>query len=287
MKSIFKKIFTEKNDPVDFTKIITEREKLVVIFPDATNQTYEIFSYILNWEKLFKEFLFILPEFSLPFFQHLNMLKNAVFYELDSIIESVKNSVIINFNESEKINRFLKSSINSIIISTYNYANLQFIPHSENSLKLLNNFADFFSFPFTKKQILLKNKPEFFSNVSKKNFKIIFSLKKRNNLKHFNKLIQKLKLYFSVQTYIIDRNFQKFKEPNIKQNISLLKLFLLLNENCILLSDDVELIKLFSHFNVNEVYLGKNKFNKDIKSTLPQNVFELKNIIQDILDRKI
>ncbi|HHE37721.1 MAG TPA: hypothetical protein ENL20_04015 [Candidatus Cloacimonetes bacterium] len=276
---------------MNFTEIRSQKERLIVFFPQESNRIYHIFSYINSWKDAFKENIFFLPEFSFSFFQKIALNSNHNFLHPESKIPNCDNSIILNFNEAENIKKVLSKCKNAIIADLGNFANLQFIPKPEQAEELIIEFADFLKLPKRKSKVefqsfeneLDKMKDTFFYN---KFPHFTLDIHNQKTSKMTENLIKKLKLYFSANIYLTGIPFKKDIYPNVK-NVKLndlLEIFCLAKVCNIFISDNIELVEFFSNLQVRQVFVGKGKPLKKVKSQYLnefQNILDLVNMVQE------
>ncbi len=292
-KKLFKNLFEVKfeAEQLNFTEILSQKEKLIVFFPQESNQIYHIFSYINSWKDAFKENIFFLSEFSFSFFQKIALNSDHNFLQMESKIPTCDNSIILNFSESENIKKVLSKCKNAIIADLGNFANLQFIPKPEQAEELISEFVDFFKLPKRSSKINFqsfendfdKMKDTFFYNKFP-NF--ILDLHNPKISKMTENLIKKLKLYFSANIYLTGIPFKKDIYPNVK-NVKLkdlLEIFCFAKVSNIFISDNIEMVELFSNLKVRQIFIGKGKPLKKVKSqnlSEFQNILDLVNMVQE------
>jgi len=292
-KKIFKNLFEVKfeAEQLNFTEIISKKERLIVFFPQESNRIYHIFSYINSWKDAFKKNIFFLPEFSFPFFQKIALNSDHDFKQMENKISDCDNSIILNLSESENVKKILSNCKNAIIADIGNFANLQFIPKPEHAEELIIEFTDVFKLPKRRTKINFqsfenefdKTKDTFFYNKFP-NF--ILDLHNQKNSKMTENLIKKLKLYFSANIYLTGIPFKKDIYPNVK-NVKLkdlLEIYCLAKVCNIFISDNIELVDLFSNLHVRQVLISKGKPLKKVKSqnlSEFQNILDLVNMVQE------
>ena len=223
MKEFFT-TFTKKNKHYgqqNFTRLLTERERIIIFFSANSAQTFEIFSYLVGWKRLFKEIICIIPDFSFLFFKRLNLPLNFTIINQKTDLKPFNNSVIFNFYSNKQIIRNLRLSQNSAIIDIENPANLQFYPIPDSPVALFIHFARFFNFPIQKSKLKLE------LTIAEENIvthrfiqnrfpNYILDINQSNTLKMNESVVATLKQNFSANIYLTGRTINKKNFINIE-----------------------------------------------------------------------
>jgi len=275
-----------------FTNIVASGERIVVFCPEDSSKTATLLSHILNWMDYFKQISIILPDYDHTFFKRIHQHEATTHFNINSDVKPFNNAVIFNFNSAKKIRKVLDNCKNSTILDINNPANLQFIPTPNDPVDLLKKFADFFDFPWERYQFdieiskseLMVAKHQLIKNRFK-NFILDFS----NDLsaKIIEKIVQLLKHEFSANIYftgkrIHDKDFINIEEIQI---VNLLELYSLVKVSDLLITDKIEIAGAFAELDVNQIFLGSNFGSSLVKCVEQNKIFEMKNVIQDILNK--
>ena len=293
MKS-FMNIFKHKSswEQHSFTDIVASGEKIVIFCPEDSYKTYMILSHILSWKDHFKQITIILPDYEYTFFKKIYQDEKTKYFNIDDDIKPFNNSVIFNLSSMKKNRKILDHCKNSSILDINNPANLQFIPAPKDSLILLKKFAYFFDFSWERYQFnieiskseLLFAHSQFIKNRFK-NFILDFS----NNLsvKKIEKIVQTIKHEFSANIYFTGKRIHNKDFINIeeRQVANLLDLYKLSKVSDLFITDKTEIAGVFADLDIDQIFLGSNFNTIPLKCIEQKNIFEIKNIIQDILDK--
>jgi len=291
---LLKKIFNRKLswEPHNFTDNVTSGEKIVIFCPEDSYKTFLILSRVLGWKNHFQQIIMILPNYEFAFFNKIYQNKIVKYYNVDDEIKSFNNSVIFNFSLLKKNRKILDHCKNSSILNITNPANLQFIPIPKDSLSLLKKFADFFGFPwesyqfnieFSKSELL--GMEDLFIKNRFKNFILDFS--SQFSSKKIGKIVQTIKNEFSANIYFIgkkihDKDFINIEEIEVA---NLLELHNLAKVSDLFITDKPEIAGLFAYLDIDQIFLGSNFDCGSLKCVEQKNIFEMKNVIEDILKK--
>lgn len=293
MKKIISKIKgTKQYQQQNFTQMMTDRERLVIFFSENPTYTFDTLSYIINWSKLFKEFVCIIPDFSYTFFKRITPFKNLKYLNLSSDLDPFPESVIFNFSREKYVSKLLKQCKDSTIIDMDNPSNLQFVPTPDNPVTMLENFARFFNFPLDKANIKIELSPSE-SNIAKHRFiqnrfhNFVLDINQPGLRKQNENLVTTLKQNFFANLYLTGRKINKKNFINIFdiEIENLYEIYSLAKESDLFLSDNLALVGMFAKLGVNLIYLGEKVGTGDYNCIKPQNVFELKNIIPEVMKK--
>ncbi len=296
MKELFASL-KKKNNPQkqqNFTRLMTERESIIIYFSANSEHTFEIFSYLVGWKKLFRDIICILPEFSFLFFKRLNLPENLTIINQKTDLKPFNNSVIFNFSHNKQVTRNLKLSQNSAIIDIENPSNLQLLPITDSPVSLFTNFARFFNFP-VQKSLLEMELTIAEENIATHRFiqnrfpNYILDINKSNTQKVNEGVVITLKQNFSANIYLTGRTIHKKNFINIEdiEYENLFDLFILARECDLFITDNTDWAKIFSQLDVKMICLDINEVIKGVKSIDPVDVFELKNSISSILKKNV
>ncbi|MCK4311769.1 MAG: hypothetical protein KAW88_03430 [Candidatus Cloacimonetes bacterium] len=293
MKKIISRIKgTKPYQQQNFTQMMIDRERLVVFFSENPAYTFDTLSYIINWSKLFKEFVCIIPDFSYTFFKRITPFKNIKYLNLSSDLDPFPESIIFNFSKEKHMSKLLKQCKDSTIIDLNNPSNLQFVPTPDNPVTILENFAVFFNFPMNKAEIKIELSPSE-SHITKHRFiqnrfhNFILDINQPGSRKQNENLVAALKQNFFANLYLTGRKINKKNFINIVdiEIENLYEIYSLAKESDLFLSDNPALVNIFAKLGVNLIYLGEKVGTDDYKCINPQNVFELKNIIPEVMKK--
>jgi hypothetical protein len=276
----------------NFTRLMTERERIIIYFSANSEHTFEIFSYLVSWKELFTEIICIIPNYSFMFFKRLNLPENFTIINQETDLKPFNNSVIFNFYHNKQVTRNLKLSQNSAIIDIENPSNLQFFPIPDSPVSLFTNFARFFNFPIQKSLLKLELTIAE-ENIATHRFiknrfpNYILDINKSSSQKINESVVTTLKQNFSANIYLTGRTIKKKNFINIEdiEYENLFDLFILARECDMFITDNLGLAKIFSQLEVKLICLDKNEVIEGVKSIDPEDVSELKNSISSILKK--
>jgi hypothetical protein len=285
----------KKNNPQkqqNFTRLMKERECIIIYFSANSGHTFEIFSYLVGWKKLFRDIICIIPDFSFIFFKRLNLPENFTIINQRTDLKPFNNSVIFNFSRNRQVTRNLKLSQNSAIIDIENPSNLQFFPIPDSPVLLFTNFAGFFNFP-VQKSVLKLELTISEENIATHRFiqnrfpNYILDINKPSSQKINEGVVTTLKQNFSANIYLTGRTINKKNFINIEdiEYENLFDLFILARKCDLFITDNTDLAKIFSQLEVKMICLDNNEVIEGVKSIDPVDVFELKNSISSILKK--
>ena len=291
---LLKRIFNRKLswEQHSFTNIVATGERIVIFCPEDSNQTSSVLSHILSWKHHFKQISIILPDYDYAFFKRIDKDETTTYFNINNDIKPFNNAVIFNFSSLKKIRKVLNYCKSSTILDINNPANLQFLPTPTDPVFLLKKFADFFDFSWKRYQFdieipkseLMVAKHQFIKNRFR-NFILDFS----NDIsaKMIEKIVHIIKQEFSTNVYftgkrIHDKEFINIEEIHVA---NLLELYSLAKVSDLLITDRLEIAGTFADLEVDQIFLGTNSGDRSLKCIDQNNIFELKNIIHDMLDK--
>ena len=292
--NLFKKIFSPKQSwgQHSFTNIVASGERIVVFCSDDSNQTSLVLSHILSWKDHFKQISVILPNNDYAFFKRIDEDETTTYFNITNDIKPFHNSVIFNFSSLKKIRKVLNHCKSSTILDINIPANLQFLPTPTDPVFLLKKFADFFDFAWERHQFdieisnseLVVAKHQFIKNRFK-NF--VLDLSSNISAKKIEKIVHIIKHEFSANVYftskaIHDKDFINIEEIHI---VNLFELFALAKVSDLLITDRLEIAGAFADLDIDQVFLGSNIDNRQIKCVEKNNIGNLGNIIQNIINK--
>ncbi|MBT3756140.1 MAG: hypothetical protein HOG24_07680 [Candidatus Cloacimonetes bacterium] len=292
--NLFKKIFSPKQSwgQHSFTNIVASGERIVVFCSDDSNQTSLVLSHILSWKDHFKQISVILPNNDYAFFKRIDEDETTTYFNITNDIKPFHNSVIFNFSSLKKIRKVLNHCKSSTILDINNPANLQFLPTPTDPVFLLKKFADFFDFAWERHQFnieisnseLVVARHQFIKNRFK-NF--VLDLSSNISAKKIEKIVHIIKHEFSANVYftskaIHDKDFINIEEIHI---VNLFELFALAKVSDLLITDRLEIAGAFADLDIDQVFLGSNIDNRQIKCVEKNNIANLGNIIQNIINK--
>jgi hypothetical protein len=292
--NLFKKIFSPKQSwgQHSFTNIVASGERIVVFCSDDSNQTSLVLSHILSWKDHFKQISVILPNNDYAFFKRIDEDETTTYFNITNDIKPFHNSVIFNFSSLKKIRKVLNHCKSSTILDINIPANLQFLPTPTDPVFLLKKFADFFDFAWERHQFdieisnseLVVAKHQFIKNRFK-NF--VLDLSSNISAKKIEKIVHIIKHEFSANVYftskaIHDKDFINIEEIHI---VNLFELFALAKVSDLLITDRLEITGAFADLGIDQIFLGSNIDNRQIKCVEKNNIGNLGNIIQNIINK--
>lgn len=293
MKSI-KNLFIRKLswEQHSFTDIVASGEQLMIFCPEDSFKTYILLSYILSWKDHFKKIVIVLTDYNYTFFKEIDQDEITKYFNINNIIKPYNNSVIFNFNYNKITHKILDLCKNSTIMDINNQANLQFIPTPKDPIALLRKFADFFDFSWKSSQFKIA--------ISKSELALVHDRFIRNRFKNFildfsnsistkkiEEIVQTIKHEFSANIYFTGKRIHDKDFINIEeiQAESLLGLYKLAKVSDLFITDKIEVAGVFADLNVNQIFIGSKLSNSSLICVEQKNIFEMKNIIQDILNK--
>ena len=275
-----------------FTNIVASGERIVVFCPEDSYKTSILLSHILSWKDHFKQISIILPDYDHTFFKRIHQDETTTYFNINTDVKPFNNAVIFNFNSVKKIRKVLDHCKNSTILDINNPANLQFIPTPNDPVDLLKKFADFFDFSWERYQFNIEiSKSELMvarHQLIKNRFKnFILDFSNDISAKMIEKIVQLLKNEFSANIYftskrIHDKDFINIEEIQIA---NLLELYSLAKVSNMLITDRMEIAGAFADIDVDQIFVGTNFGSSLLKCVEQNNITEIKNIIQDILNK--
>ncbi|MBT4575220.1 MAG: hypothetical protein HOB92_02010 [Candidatus Cloacimonetes bacterium] len=292
--NLYKKIFSPKQswEQHSFTNIVASGERIVVFCSDDSNQTSLVLSHILSWKDHFKQISVILPNNDYAFFKRIDEDETTTYFNITNDIKPFHNSVIFNFSSLKKIRKVLNHCKSSTILDINSPANLQFLPTPTDPVFLLKKFADFFDFAWERHQFnieisnseLVVARHQFIKNRFK-NF--VLDLSSNISAKKIEKIVHIIKHEFSANVYftskaIHDKDFINIEEIHI---VNLFELFALAKVSDLLITDRLEIAGAFADLDIDQVFLGSNIDNRQIKCVEKNNIGNLGNIIQNIINK--
>lgn len=145
----------KKQKPHNFSKIMRNRDRLVIFLPKDNYESYNIVTNVVGMQTEFEEVIFFIEQFAYTFFSKLKLNNKYKFRIFDKEQPIINEAVMMNFTEERTIQSFLKRCIDSTIIDINNEANMQFVPAAENSLELFERFCEFYNLKIAKKELIL------------------------------------------------------------------------------------------------------------------------------------
>ncbi|RLC51032.1 MAG: hypothetical protein DRZ79_03430 [Candidatus Cloacimonadota bacterium] len=283
------------SEQLNFSALIRQRQNLIVMFSENPAENFEILSYLKSWFEIFEKNTIILPAFQIAFFEKIVSVENLSFRVFSSRISAYENSIVLNFNGNQIARKIIASCKNSIVCDIDNFSNVRFYPLPQNPISLLREFAAFFNLEIQPQKITVAFGGKHDSGIKTKFLHnkfphFIIHLREMKADKNLEILIKKMKFYFSANIYLTGVFLKNHDFPNLENlKISnLLELFRLARACDIFLTDDKNLANIFSHFEINQVFIGKE--NKKINSRNihvyeEDKILELVNMIQEILKK--
>jgi hypothetical protein len=294
--SFLEHLLGQKKEPdhIEFTQLLDNCEQLIIIFSENTFKNYEIFNYLSSWRYIFQNFTFILPNFLCSFFEKIDTFPNSNFLQINSEIKPFKKSAIFNFSKNKSINRMLIKCEKSIIFDTENIGNLKFIPSFQSPINILKEFAKFFNFNIIPEKInfnFLKDdyKKARFNFFHNKFLNFSLDINDLSNFKKIEELIITLKQNYPSNIYLTGRILKKHNFINMRnlRDQNLLELYSIAEGSDVFISDNEEVVKIFSDLDVTQLFINKKQTIKNIRTINPDNIYEVKNMIPEILNKTI
>jgi hypothetical protein len=153
---------------------------------------------------------------------------------------------------------------------------------------MLLKFADFFNYKIKKCNLRFmrtdnsKITSQFYDNKFKD---FTLQLKSSKSMRFADEIIRTMKLQFSANMYLYGTKLKKDDYPNLKmieaEDLLHLCEFALVSD--LFFTDDAKIAKLMADLPMKLIYLGKEE-NKTIKNVEIKDVFELKNIVNEMLN---
>ncbi len=294
MKKILSRLVNKKSDhkPHNFTQILSEPKKMVIFFSNNPVDSFEVISYIKNWKKLFREFIFVFPDYEFSFFKRFQILENINFLRYDDDLPPFNDCVILNLCEDKNHIKHLKQSKRSTIIGLNDTSNLKFIPPPSEPLQILRSFADFFNFPLKRTKLELELTPSE-SSITKQRFiqnrfyNFVLDLNGSTSTKMNENLVIGIKRNFSANIYLTGKSINKKDYLNIVdvKIESLFDLFALAKKSNLFFSDNYRIARLFSLLNVGILFLGEKDKIENTDSIYPGNIYEWKDMVTKVIKK--
>lgn len=281
MKNFFKNLFQEelKSKKINFSKILTEKKQIIFILPANANQILEIIQYLSSWQNIFGKFIAYCENYQKQFFEKITNFPNLELRNLTNKPTNIKNTIFINLKKDLDIKQIVDYSKNSVILDINNYANIQFEPLPASYLELLRNFTKLADLNLQKSAEIKLSLPE--KKITNQNRTFILDIYQTRD-KHIDFLYNKLDTDFAAKIYFI-KSEKNIHFPHSSKAIkNLAELFELAFHADIFFTDNLQIIKLFSHYFKHIIYLSSKKAKLEVKTVDPKNIFEVKNIIEDI-----
>ncbi|MCK4695200.1 MAG: hypothetical protein KAT74_05540 [Candidatus Cloacimonetes bacterium] len=294
--SFLEHLLGQKKEPdhIEFTQLLDNCEQLVIIFSENTFKNYEIFNYLSSWRYIFQNFTFILPNFLCSFFEKIDTFPNSNFLQINSEIKPFKKSAIFNFSKNKSINRMLIKCEKSIIIDREDIGNLKFIPSFQSPINILKEFAKFFNLTIIHEKInfnFLREdyKKAHFNFFQNKFLNFTLHINDLSNFKKIEELIITLKQNYPSNIYLTGRILKKHNFINMRnlRDQNLLELYSIAEGSDVFISDNEEVVKIFSDLDVTQLFIDKKQTIKNIRTINPDNIYEVKNMIPEILNKTI
>jgi hypothetical protein len=278
-------------EPVQFTNLIKQGADFVVICDNDTYLIHEIIQYCLNWNSMFRKFIFYLPAYSQEFFSRISNFTQVEFKVLNSPVDLKEKSILLNLNTDTRIRKKLKNLSGSLIIDCFNEGNLQFVPEIKDAKELLQKFAAFFDLKLEKKQLQF--------NFSKQDqIKMGFPLFQNrflnfilrlNNISQDNlkQIIIFLKQNFPANIYLSGHILKKHEFINLSNlpDMTLLELYLFARNCDIFISDDAAAVKIFQDLQLKQIFMTDDVILNEVASVNIRNLEILKKTVNTILEK--
>jgi len=291
---ILKNLFPRKTswEQHSFTDIVSSGERIVIFCPEKSYQTSQILSKILCWKDHFKKMSIILADYDFTFFKRFDRDETTTYFNINNRIKPFDNAVIFNFNSDKKIRQVLDLCKNSTILDINNPANMQFIPAPTDPITLLKKFADFFGFSWDKYPFNIDvSRSELTAaehQLTQNRFKnFILDFSKDISAKKIEKIVQTIKHQFSANIHFTGKRINNKEFINIEeiQVANLLELYCLVKVSNLFITDRVEIAGAFAGLDIDQILLGAKIDDKSTKCVDKNSIFEMKNVIQDILNK--
>ncbi|MBN1326846.1 MAG: hypothetical protein JW996_02740 [Candidatus Cloacimonetes bacterium] len=292
MNNLIERYFTQKSSlkKIEFTRLLSQRRLLQVIFTDSVYTNYQLLQKIASWKDMFSKFRFFFTDFDYSFFSRLTSFTDLETHRFSDTLKSSTESIIVNFSDHPGIRKHLNRCRNSLILDIDNSGNFQFHPQDSTPLKILENFAGFAQLPYQNGILNFKfldkdAKEARFNFFQNKFLNIILDIHNPGIFKSLENLIVSLKQNFPANIYITGRQLKKnwFINTRNLETGNMLDLFFLSRESDILLCDQQDRVKVFSNFDINQIFLSKTERMTGIESVDPGNI----ELIKEQIDRKV
>jgi len=278
-------------EPVQFTNLIKEGASFVVICDNDTYLNYEILQYCLNWDSLFRKFIFHLPAYSHEFFSRISNFSQAEFHLLSSPVDLKEKSILLYLNSDTRIRKKMKNLSGSLIIDSFNEGNLQFVPKIKDAKELLQKFAAFFDLKLEKQQLQFN----FSKQDSMKMGFPLFQNRFLNFVLRLNHISQDrlkeiiifLKQNFPANIYLSGQILKKHEYINLSNlpEMTLLDLYLFARNGDIFISDDAAAVKIFQDLQLKQIFMTDDIILNEVTSVNIRNLEILKKTVNTILER--
>ncbi len=277
--------------PVEFTSLVKEGANFVIILSDDTYLNYEILQFCANWDQRFRKFSFFLPAYSCGFFKQIKSFSNAEFKEIGADSRFSDRSIILNLSTDPLLKKKLSVSPASLIIDRANEGNLQFVPGIADARELFDKFCNFFgliqekkalNFEFSEKEI--KGTGLHFYQNKFLNFLLDTRQIDQNTLKQ---IIISIKQNFPSNIYLNGQNLKKHEFINLKNmpEMTLLEKYLFARNSDLLISDDLEAVKIFRDLNLKQIYVAEDNYLESVPSVNTMNLHLIRDAIASVLDK--
>lgn len=274
-------------EKINFGKILAERKILCVLFPDHLEISYQLFSYIAGWKDLFQSFYFCFSEHLLAFFEHLSFSEHTEFVLHHNFVPC-ENAVLFNFLTDSHFQEDISACRQTIIADLGQEFNLKFSPAPKSEMQLLERFAQTFSYPLQKQSLELKSSKSPTVLDDNKGFHIVLDLEEPKFTKYYESIIKMVKNDWNANFYLTRTPYEQDAFIHVK-NMKLNDVYQLCkaaSDADLFVTDDDSLLIILKKYIKNALFFGKEGTFSDIPCLHPKNIFELKNLIQEIFDKK-
>lgn len=279
------------NDPVAFTHLVKEGANFVIIFAEDTFLNYEIMQYCANWDTRFKQFNFLMPEYSCGFFSHIRSFTNASFQEIGSTLNLTEPAIILNLSPASGIRKQMYKYKSSLLIDSANTGNLHFLPSITGARDLFFQFSRFFNLELRKKAIEFtftdKEIKSTGHHLFQNNFLNFLLDNKQIDQTTLKQIIINIKQNFPSNIYLNGQLLKKHEFINLKNlpAMTLLDKYLFASNCDLLISDDLESVKLFSDLNLKQLCIAVQEAPGSVPSVSLHNIHVIKDAIAAVLEK--
>lgn len=282
-----------KRKKVNYSELLSQRDKLVILFPQNIADQYQLFRICAGWSQFFKRFVFVIPFETKEFFSYINNFENVEFYDFQHEDINYNNALIMDFSKDKLQKQKILSAGNSILISPENIGNIHFVPPILDPKLLMEKFCEFFQIPvqnadlkydFSNANLKLLNN-EFYSNKFM-NFTINVDKDFPND--KIKELIVIVKQNFPANCYLVGKELKKHEFINFK-NLSYNNFFDLFkiayNSDIFLNTTDCS-ARIIAPTDVKQIYINRLPLEDKIPYINPINLTNLHNQIQNLIDKE-
>ena len=289
MKSFFHKIFDSKYETtrINIGEILSKKELLIAVFPPELDISYQLLSFIAGMKYQFLYCQLYFHENFVRFFKQISSLGNIEILPYQDFMPK-RNAILFNFWKDCDFRSDIVLSENSLLMDIDNSMNVEITPYPKSELEFFENATTIFSFPFSQSKLqieLIRDRSHLFHNSD---IHIVMYITSDKNAKYYESIIKTIKQDFGANFYLTGIPYDGDAFINVKniKDADLFQNFIFATNSNLFISDDKVLLTIFQSFSNSLLYFGKNNTFSTIPCLLPKDVFELKNRIQEICERK-